>query len=254
MVVTGTVAAGAAKLGDRLLLSPRGVEVRVRGVHAQNRPAESAGAGERCALNLAGVFPEGASRAAATGSSRRRCTRRPTASISASSCRRRRRRRCATGCRCICISAPRTWSAAARRARRRGAGARRKPGFVQLDLDHAVGALWGDRAVLRDHAARHTLAGGRVLDPAPPRRGRARPERLAVLEAQREPDPARRSPAWSRSPGSSSWRRSRSLATSMPARSDRAAEGHFCASARRARRSWPAPNGWRLSARPFSPR
>jgi selenocysteine-specific elongation factor len=44
--------------------------------------------------------------------------------------------------------------------------------------------------VLRDHAARHTLAGGRVLDPTPPRRGRARPERLAILEAQREPDPA----------------------------------------------------------------
>jgi selenocysteine-specific elongation factor len=28
-----------------------------------------------------------------------------------------------------------------------------------------------------------------VLDPTPPRRGRARPERLAILEAQREPDP-----------------------------------------------------------------
>ncbi|HEX5454466.1 MAG TPA: SelB C-terminal domain-containing protein, partial [Stellaceae bacterium] len=62
-------------------------------------------------------------------------------------------------------------------------------GFVQLDIERPVAALWGDRAILRDHAARHTLAGGRVLDPAPPRRGRSRPERLAALAALAEPDP-----------------------------------------------------------------
>jgi selenocysteine-specific elongation factor len=36
---------------------------------------------------------------------------------------------------------------------------------------------------LRDHAARHTLAGGQVVDPFAPRRGRRQPKRLAVLEA-----------------------------------------------------------------------
>ena len=61
-------------------------------------------------------------------------------------------------------------------------------GFVQVDLEHPIAALWGDRAIIRDHAARHTLAGGRVLDPAPPRRGRARPERLAALAALAELD------------------------------------------------------------------
>src|SRR6266576_3641821 len=59
LVVTGTVAAGAASAGDHLMLSPRGIEVRVRGIHAHNRPIEQAAAGERCALNLAGTFPEG---------------------------------------------------------------------------------------------------------------------------------------------------------------------------------------------------
>ena len=63
-------------------------------------------------------------------------------------------------------------------------------GFVQLDLEHPVGALCGDRAVLRDHAARHTLAGGRVVDPFAPRRGRRQPARLAVLEALATADPA----------------------------------------------------------------
>jgi selenocysteine-specific elongation factor len=61
-------------------------------------------------------------------------------------------------------------------------------GFVQLDLERPVGALWGDRAIIRDHGARHTLAGGRVVDPAPPRRGRSRPERLAALAALAEAD------------------------------------------------------------------
>src|SRR5439155_8165622 len=36
LVVTGTVAAGEAAAGDRLMLSPRGVELRVRGIHAHN--------------------------------------------------------------------------------------------------------------------------------------------------------------------------------------------------------------------------
>jgi selenocysteine-specific elongation factor len=61
-------------------------------------------------------------------------------------------------------------------------------GFAQLDLDRPIGALWGDRVVLRDHGAIHTLAGGRVIDPFPPRRGRSRPERLALLPALREAD------------------------------------------------------------------
>jgi selenocysteine-specific elongation factor len=61
-------------------------------------------------------------------------------------------------------------------------------GFVQVDLEHPIAALWGDRAIIRDHAARHTLAGGRVVDPGPPRRGRSRPERLAALAALAETD------------------------------------------------------------------
>jgi selenocysteine-specific elongation factor len=43
--------------------------------------------------------------------------------------------------------------------------------------------------IVRDHMARHTLAGGRVLDPGAPRRGRQRPERLLALAALAEPDP-----------------------------------------------------------------
>ena len=52
VVVTGTVHAGEIKVDDQLLLSPSGLEARVRSLHAQNRAAEIGRAGERCALNL----------------------------------------------------------------------------------------------------------------------------------------------------------------------------------------------------------
>ncbi|HRE54786.1 MAG TPA: selenocysteine-specific translation elongation factor, partial [Candidatus Competibacter sp.] len=54
-IVTGTAYSGSVRAGDRLLISPLGREARVRAVHAQNQPAESGAAGQRCALNLAGA-------------------------------------------------------------------------------------------------------------------------------------------------------------------------------------------------------
>ncbi|WP_313210232.1 selenocysteine-specific translation elongation factor, partial [Stutzerimonas nitrititolerans] len=54
VVVTGTAFAGRVQVGDELMLSPLGRRVRVRGLHAQNREANEAHAGQRVALNLAG--------------------------------------------------------------------------------------------------------------------------------------------------------------------------------------------------------
>src|SRR5260370_37897856 len=59
LVVTGTIAAGTVVPGDRLVLSPQGTPVRVRGLHGHNRPIETAATGERCAINVAGSVPEG---------------------------------------------------------------------------------------------------------------------------------------------------------------------------------------------------
>ncbi len=55
LVVTGPLVAGAMTSGDRLMLSPAGIAVRVRGLHAHNRPAEAATAGARVALNITGA-------------------------------------------------------------------------------------------------------------------------------------------------------------------------------------------------------
>ncbi|HTV87403.1 MAG TPA: selenocysteine-specific translation elongation factor [Stellaceae bacterium] len=182
LVVTGTAVSGSIAAGDRLCLSPRGVEVRVRGIHAHNRPIAEARAGERCALNIVGDFPDG-------GEPRRGdwvldpALHRPTSRID------------------LRLRASRAAPAPLRDGlpvhvhlgtedlvgRLAVLGSRSiapgEEGYVQLDLERQIGALWSDRIIIRDHAARHTLGGGRVLDPGPSRRGRQRPERLAALAA-----------------------------------------------------------------------
>src|SRR6185295_14129352 len=54
LVLTGTLVSGRIRVEDRLMLSPPGIELRVRGLHAQNRPGEEAVAGQRVALNVTG--------------------------------------------------------------------------------------------------------------------------------------------------------------------------------------------------------
>ena len=53
-VVTGTVFAGAVSAGDAVVVTPAGLEARVRDLRAQNAPTRRAVLGQRCALNLAG--------------------------------------------------------------------------------------------------------------------------------------------------------------------------------------------------------
>ncbi len=187
LVVTGTAASGAVAIGDRLMLSPRGIELRVRGIHADNRPVEQASAGDRVALNLAGSLPEGAEPGRGDWIIDP-ALHKPVSRVD------------------LAITVSRAAPAPLRDGlpvhfhlgtedavgRLAVLGARAIPpgesGFVQVDFERPIGALWGDRVIIRDHMARHTLAGGRVLDPGPPRRGRQRPERLAALAALAEPD------------------------------------------------------------------
>lgn len=55
LVVTGTVHAGRVARDDALHVFPGGERVRVRGLRVQDGPAQSAVAGDRTALNLAGI-------------------------------------------------------------------------------------------------------------------------------------------------------------------------------------------------------
>ena len=57
-VVTGTLWSGAVAVGEQIRLLPSGREARVRGVQVHDRPTERADAGQRVAVNLAGVRRE----------------------------------------------------------------------------------------------------------------------------------------------------------------------------------------------------
>jgi selenocysteine-specific elongation factor len=56
-------------------------------------------------------------------------------------------------------------------------------GLAQLLVSRDAFAVHGDTFVLRDQSAQRTIAGGRVIDPFSPKRGRARPARIAALNA-----------------------------------------------------------------------
>jgi len=186
-VVTGTVFAGAVRIGDRLAISPSGLAARVRGIHAQNAPAERGEAGQRCALNLVGAGID------------RDCIHRgdwvvdaalhaPTERLDA------RIRLLASEERPLRHAAPVQLHLGAARVPAQLALLDRErllPGeeaLAQIALDRPLGALHGDHIVFRDHSARRTIGGGVVLDPWPPQRGRRRPQRLAMLGAMAEPD------------------------------------------------------------------
>jgi selenocysteine-specific elongation factor len=57
-VVTGTLVSGTIRKENELEIFPNGRRVRVRGVQVHGKPAEQAVAGQRTALNLAGVATE----------------------------------------------------------------------------------------------------------------------------------------------------------------------------------------------------
>ncbi|MFO1190003.1 MAG: selenocysteine-specific translation elongation factor [Alphaproteobacteria bacterium] len=187
IVVTGTVFAGTVRVADELVLSPSGIAVRVRKIHAQNRPAEQGTVGERCAINIAG--------AALSKDRVKRGDWLLDPRLHAPTDRLDVRLRVLDGeSRPLRHWLPVHFHLGAVDLTARLATLAEKdipPGQVamaQIVLDRPIGALAGDRFVLRDQAATRTLAGGRVIDPFAPKRGRARPDRLRVLAALAGPD------------------------------------------------------------------
>ncbi len=189
LVVTGTLVAGRVRVDDRLMLSPPGLDLRVRGLHAQNRPAGEAVAGQRVALNVVG--PRLSKDAVTRGDwVLHPDVHAPTLRLDI------RLRLLAEEARALRADAPVHLHLGAAHVMARVAPLdveRIEPGDValaRLTLDHPIGALARDRLVLRDATATRTIGGGVVIDPFPPRRGRRTPERLAQLAELDEPDAA----------------------------------------------------------------
>jgi len=184
LVVTGTVFSGKVETGQQLILSPQGLPVRVRAIHAQNQNAAAGRAGERVALNLAGSGLEKSTVHRGDwvlAEPAHAPTRKLDAEI----------RVLASEARALSHWTPVHVHLGAADVTGRVAvleGRSIAPGeraLAQLVLDHEIGAAHGDRLVLRDQTARRTIAGGQVIDIFPPARGRTRPERLRQLQAMR---------------------------------------------------------------------
>jgi selenocysteine-specific elongation factor len=188
LVVTGTLVSGRIRVEDRLMLSPPGIELRVRGLHAQNRQADEAVAGQRVALNVTGhrLSKDSVSRGDWVLHPE---VHAPTARFDI------RLALLDEEPRALRADAPVHLHLGAVHVTARVApldADRIEPGstrLARLTLDRAIGALAGDRLVLRDAAATRTIGGGVVIDPFPPRRGRRTPERLAQLAALDQPGP-----------------------------------------------------------------
>ena len=186
-VVTGGCFSGEVRVGDQLTLSPSGKEVRVRGIHAQNQKTETGHAGQRLAINLAGVERSDVNRGdwLLTPSLHMPTTRldgrlRLLASES------------------IALA---QWTAvhlhlgaedvlARVLVLEGGALQPGAEGLIQLELDRPIAALQGDRFVLRDASGQRTVGGGTIIDALATPARRKKPQRVALLRAVENPDPA----------------------------------------------------------------
>jgi selenocysteine-specific elongation factor len=186
-IVTGTAATGQVKVGDSLLVSPRGLTVRVRGIHAQNTTATTGHAGQRLALHVSGVEKAEVHRGDWVLTP---AAHAPTQRLDA-------RLRVLPGE----ARALAHWTSVHLHVGAEDVGARVvmledriiRPGqsaLVRLELDRPIGALRADRFIVRDQSATRTLGGGRVLDVFAGDSRRRKAQRLAALRALEQDDPA----------------------------------------------------------------
>jgi selenocysteine-specific elongation factor len=185
-VVTGTVHSGAVAVGDHLVVSPSGREVRVRGVQVQGVRAERALSAQRCALNLAGLAVEDIGRGdwvlhpAVHAPTTRIDVRLQVLAAEAAPLAHWTPVHLHLGT----ADVPARIAISAEGSMAPGAA-----GFAQLVLERPVPALHGDRFVIRDQSARRTVGGGVVLDPFAPKRQRRASLRTAELQVRQRPDP-----------------------------------------------------------------
>jgi selenocysteine-specific elongation factor len=181
-VVTGSILDGAVARGDEILIAPSGRAARVRGLQRAGIAVERAAAGQRCAVNLAGIELAEVARgdwlvAPELAEAGGRIEVRINALVPLKHLQPLH----------LHIGAA---DSPARLHLPKGAGiVQGGRGLGTLVPGTPVLTLTGDRFVLRDQSGRLLLGGGEVLDPLAPA-GRRRPDRDAVLTAWQRIAPA----------------------------------------------------------------
>ncbi len=180
LVCTGTALAGTLREGDRVEIMPEGREVRVRTLQEHGAVVDKVRAGDRAAINLAGVDQgqiERGDMLVAPGYFR------PTQMLdvrlrlldsSPMAIEPRSRVRLHLGTREIMARVVLPGREPLQPGQDR---------LAQLRLEAPLVAAWGDRFVLRRYSPALTIGGGAVLDPHPAKHRRFDPEVLAHLQA-----------------------------------------------------------------------
>ena len=187
LVVTGMVFSGAANVDEHLMLSPKGLPVRVRGIRAHDRPTDRAAAGERCAINLAG---RGLSESVVrrgdwiVAEELHAPTERVDVDLGVLPGESRSLKHWTP----VHLHLGAEHVSARVAVLEGGSIAPGEKGLAQLVVERPISTVTGDRLVIRDQSAQRTVGGGRVVDPFSPRRGRARAHRLAWVRAMTNVD------------------------------------------------------------------
>ncbi len=171
-VVTGTLTGGSLAVGETVAVWPGPLEARIRGLQSHERAITKARPGERTAVNLTGLDAGEVTRGAMLGRTDQWL---PTREL---------------------LAAVRAVRSLGQPLADRGAyhvhlGSGAWPARLRLvdeetaliRLSARVPLAMGDRFILREVGRRAVVGGGRVLDPAPARSGRAAAKTAAALRA-----------------------------------------------------------------------
>ncbi|HMD17959.1 MAG TPA: selenocysteine-specific translation elongation factor [Terriglobales bacterium] len=185
-VVTGTLVAGTIRQEEEFEVFPVGKRVRIRGVQVHGSPAESAVAGQRTALNLAGLSTEDLARGMTLATAD---TFRSTSRVDALLSLLPSAKPFKDGAR-VHFHAHTTETIGEVRL----FGARQlKPGgesYAQLRFAEPMLLLPGDRFIVRQFSPVVTIGGGVVLDASPATRKQRAEDVTAFLKIMRDGSPA----------------------------------------------------------------
>jgi selenocysteine-specific elongation factor len=179
-VAAGTVFSGRVRIGDTVAVMPGNLTARVRSLHTHSRAADMGCAGERCALALSGVTKSDLARGDWLADPRALI---PSTRLDVRLHLLRGSQMHLSAWSPVHVhvgTAHRVAHVVPLEQTRLSAGDSAR---VQLVFDTSVCASCGERFIVRDAQGRHTIGGGRVLDPQPPARRRRTPDRLAAVAA-----------------------------------------------------------------------
>ena len=156
-IVTGTLLDGPLAVGDELVVAARGLKVRVRGLQSHEQERSTVQAGSRVAVNVTGIEREAVGRGDMlgrpgqwAGTRQFVATLRTARYVDELTDRGAYHLHLGSG----------SWPVRIRLIGHH---------LVRIDTDDDLPIAMGDRFILRDSGRRLVVAGGRVIDPDPPR-------------------------------------------------------------------------------------